>query len=89
VKSSDPKSNAIERAIWTTTRLRRSVTDSLPADAPRVVTRSTLDADIDLLAPVHRAVRELAADPRVATELRAVDVLDGELLLVGQFEEAA
>ena len=49
---------------------------------------STLDADIDLLPPVDRAVRELAADPGVATELRAVDVLDRELLLVGQLEEA-
>ena len=48
-----------------------------------------LDADVDLLAPVDCTVREFPADAGVAAELRAVDVLDGELLFVGQFEEAA
>ena len=59
------------------------------SDAGARLHGGTLDADVDLLAPVDRPVREFAADAGVAAELRAVDVLDRELLLVGQFEEAA
>ena len=48
-----------------------------------------LGADVDLLAPVDLALGALAADARVAAEVRALDVLDRELVGLGQGEEVA
>ena len=58
-------------------------------DARAALDRGALFADIDLFPPVDVAVGELAADARVTAELRAVDVLDRELLPLGEGEEAA
>ena len=46
-----------------------------------------LGADVDLLAPVDLPLRALAADPGVAAEVRAVEVLDRELVRFGEVEE--
>ena len=65
------------------------------SDEPREVgrvgvgDRVALGADVDLLAPVDLALGALAADARVAAEVRALDVLDRELVGLGQREEVA
>ena len=48
-----------------------------------------LGPDVDLLAPVDPALRALAADARVPAEVRALHVLDRELVGLGQGEEVA
>ncbi|MDQ1083479.1 hypothetical protein QE414_001486 [Microbacterium sp. SORGH_AS 344] len=52
-----------------------------------VVDRRALGPDVDLLAPVDTALRALAADARVPAEVRARDVLDRELVGLGEREE--
>ena len=48
-----------------------------------------LGPDVDLLAPVDPALGPLAADARVAAEVRALDVLDRELVGLRKGEEVA
>ena len=55
----------------------------------RVGDRLALRTDVDLLAPVDLALRALAADPGVSAEVRALHVLDRELVRLGQGEEVA
>ena len=67
----------------------RSFGAQIGGDAGAALGGGAFFADVDLFPPVDVAVGELAADARVSAELRAVDVLDRELLLLGEREEAA
>nr|BFF08310.1 hypothetical protein GCM10023233_32790 [Brevibacterium otitidis] len=54
----------------------------------RLGDRLTVRADVDLLAPVDQALGAFAAGAGVAAEVRGAGVLDGELVRLGQGEEA-
>jgi hypothetical protein len=56
----------------------------LPGSADRVALR----ADVDLLAPIHLAAGQLAAQPGVAAEMRAVHHCDGVFVRLRQLEQS-
>ncbi len=51
--------------------------------------RRPLGGDIELLPPVGQAARALEARPRVAPEMRGIELVDGKLFFLAQIEKAA